>query len=251
MTTTEKLNQVVENERKALELNKKLENALYGTEFGGKSHYDTFWDSAKDKYGEISGFLMYAFAGAMWSDTTFNPPCNIKPTYGAYLFAQSKITDLKGILERNNVALDVSTATNVSGIIEGSAITRLPIIDTRNITALTNFLYNGSQLVSVDKVILKDDGSQTTTALSFKLLPSLVEIRFEGVIGANVDISSSIKLSAQSYNSIMTHLSTTSSGKTLTLPNYETVKSTYDAKYGNNAWDTIVANKSNWTIAYN
>ena len=217
---------------------------------GGDSYYDTFWDSAKDTNGEISGFLIYCFGGLMWNDITFNPPCNIRPSYGANIFAQSKITDLKGILERNNVTLDFSNCTNFNSITEGATITRLPVIDTRGAKELRNFLYNAEKLVSVDKVILKDDGSQATMTNTFKLLPSLVEIRFEGVIGANVDIRDSVKLSAESLNSIMTHLSTTATGVSVTLPPYDIVKATYDAVYGEGAWDILAASKTNWTIAY-
>ena len=216
---------------------------------GGDSYYDTFWDSTKDNYGEISGFLMYAFAGQVWNDTTFSPPYNIRPTYGGGLFAQSRITDLKGILERNDVVLDFSNSTNIGTIVEGSTITRLPEIDTRSAKRLGNFLYNAANLVSVDKVVLKDDGSQAINANAFRLLGALIEIRFEGLIGANINISDSKNLSAESYHSIITHCSKTASFS-LTLPAEATVRSVYDAKYGSGAWDTITAEYSNLTISY-
>ena len=82
----------------------------------------------------------------------------------------------------------------------------------------------------------------------FSNLTMLEEIYFEGTIANSIDIHYSTKLSAESYESILSCLSTTSTDQTLTLPT--TAEATYDAKHGSGAWAERVKGLTNWEIKY-
>ena len=48
MDLSEKLISIAENEQRAADANAQLEQILYGTDTGGKSYYDLFWDELQD-----------------------------------------------------------------------------------------------------------------------------------------------------------------------------------------------------------
>ena len=170
----------------------------------------------------------YTFAGHYWNDTTFNPTVDLVVPYCSGLFYQSHITDLKGILERNGVKLDFSKATRLNGIFEQSTITNVGIIDTRKCTNLQNFLYSSSKLVSIEKVILKEDGSQTWANIAFRGLASLENITFEGVIGSDITFNNSPLLTHESLMSIINALTDYSNKTMLRFSDTDYTVSGYD-----------------------
>ena len=209
-----------------------------------KTYYDVLWDSAKETM-EADAQWFYNFAGSFWNDYTFNPPFDLIVPYTSGLFFQSLITDLKGILDRNGVKLDFSKSERLNSIVESSTITRMGIIDTRSCTALQNFLHNGAKLKYVEKIILKNDGSQTVNNLSFSLLSELEHCIFEGVIGRNgFNLQWSTGLSKASIESIIKALSTTTSGLTVTLS-----QTAIDNAFTAEEWEALEATRSNWTIS--
>ncbi len=191
----------------------------------------------------------YLFAGGFWKDNNFKPTHDIKPDYAEKIFAYCKITNLKKILEDCSVTLDISIASkngNVTQLFQGSSITNVGILDVS--LGGVSYLLNGAQkLVNVEKIILKDDGSQAFTGV-FDNCKVLEEIRFDGVIGQTFSIRWSTNLSADSLEDIVRHLSDTATGKTVTFPT--TAQSNYDAVKGEGAWSALVATKINWTFAY-
>lgn len=218
MITSEKLNQIVENERKALNLNQQLENAIYGVEFGGKSQYDTFWDTYQENGNRVH--YVQAFANKGWVDGTYNPkyPFADGITYAAGMFQNSQMTDTKYPL---NFA---------------------------NLRANAGSMFSGANKLKTIKTLTVTENTSMTTW--FQNCTELENITFDGIIGQNLDIHWSTLLTAESYHSIITHCSKTANF-TLTLPAESTVRSVYDTKYGSGAWDAIVAEYDNVTIAYN
>jgi hypothetical protein len=80
---------------------------------------------------------------------------------------------------------------------------------------------------------------------TFAYCYELVNITFEGVIGQNgLDLHWSTKLSKTSIENIIEHLSTTASGMTVTLS-----KTAVNNAFTTDEWNTLVASRSNWTIA--
>lgn len=178
---------------------------------GKQAEYDMFW-------GEFlgAGSWQYRFAGRGWNDVTFKPPQNrkIKPDSAAYMFRMSFITDLKGILESRNTTIDFSANTNFTEIFAYAKITRIPEINASAGTSLAN-MFTYCPVKTIDKLILNSNGTQTFSS-TFASCSSLANITIEGVIGQSISFSAS-PLTKDSITSVVNALSSTVSGKTLTL----------------------------------
>ena len=237
MTTAEKLNQIVENERKALNLNRQLENALYGGEYQG---------------GGITQNPLYYItnANSVWYGAVFPEGFNF------VLELKDAPTKINGMLW---LATGVKTATlicNADGVADFNQLIRESTVETLDLSnfkltpsTINYFLYGNKNITTVLGEL--DLSNCTSATYAFNVTP-LKDIKFkEGTIGISLQFNNCKTISAESLHSIMKGLSSTVSGQTLTLPKYDICKATYDAKFGSGSWDTIVASKNNWTIAYN
>ena len=186
--------------------------ATYHKSWGLQEQYDRFWDAYQN--GGKAMDYSYSFAGVNWDDYCYNPKYPIKCTTCTNMFRNSIITDAK-------VDIDLS---------EGNG---------------TYVFANCRNLVSIPKIIVNENVFYTGWLTS---CVALVKIRFEGVIANSLDVHYSTKLSAESYESILSCLSTTSTDQTLTLPT--TAEATYNAKYGSGAWAERVKEFTNWEIKY-
>ena len=213
------------------------ENFALGLISGGTVENDNavfeFWDAFQDNGNRTD--YKNAFYGQGWNDTTFKPQHNIIPVGDAgSIFQNCKITNLKEILEKNNVTLDFSGATVLSYPFQDSTITHLGTLDCRNITNLGYILTDSKMMEGVDKIILKEDGSQTFGTFAFRFDTKLKEIRFEGAIGQSLSFVHCNLLSADSVQDIIDHLATVTTAQTLTLHSAITLtdeqKATINAK---------------------
>lgn len=235
MTISEKLTKIAEDMPKVFDAGKDAERSA-------------FWDDFQD----FGNRVLYnnAFQNS-WTDAIFQPKYNIIPTNAGYMFAGTRIANLKKCIEDNGIEFDLSKATSVDRLFsDAQNLTRIPKISTVSAPHLQNFVYNCKNLISIEEVVLKEDGSQTFNDNSFKNCEVLFDIRFSGIIGNNINFEWSKKLSAESYESIIKHLSPYASA-TITVP--FAAQSVYDAKYGSGAW--LAATKNNpqvagWTFKY-
>lgn len=216
-----------------------------GMEAGKEAERSAFWDDFQE-FGNRTAYNN-AFQNA-WSDALFRPKYDIRPTSAGYMFAGSKIANLKGCLELNGVVLDTSNATSVDYMFSGATrLSYCPAISTIKDSSLTTVFYDCKSLISIDKLILKSDGSQTFSNECFKNCTSLQEIRFEGTIGNSINLQWCTKLSAESYNSLIECLAGSATGDTLgtiTLPS--NVESVFDARYGSGSWAMMVGARPYW-----
>ena len=177
-------------------------------QYGREEERQAFWEQLQ--VGGTRTAYPYAFAYGAWTDDIYNPIYPIKLSGAAYPYYLSKITDTK---------VDIIATGSITGAFQGSALKNIRKLI---VTEATNF------------------------SVAFQNCADLENITFEGVIGNSIDFRQCKKLSADSINSIITHLGGTNSA-TLTLPS--TSRATYDAKFGSGALDALIANKpSNWTI---
>lgn len=189
-----------------------------GVETGKQAQYDAFWDNYQDGGNRTN--YQYGFAGVGWNDETFKPKYDIKPTESSHLFSGTGITDLVKLLNDRNITLDLSKSVTTSYLVQSStALQNLPVLNLTGRSHINYFLYDCTALRSVEKVILKADGSQKFNQYSFMNLPALEEIRFEGTIGNSLEIKGSPLLSTASVNSIIGCLKdlTGATAQTLTL----------------------------------
>lgn len=230
MTIAEKLQTIAENEQKVFDA-------------GKKSEYDSFWDSFQNNGNRTD--YKNAFFGTGWNEKNFKPKYDIRVVNGQSMFdSTTEIKDLKDILDKCGVVLDTSKATNLQYFLTSSHIEKVGVIDTTSLTDIKWMLYYCPRLKSVEKVILKSDGSQTFNN-AFLELYVLEDLTIEGTIGKNgFDIQGSPKLSKASIENIIGCLSTTTSGLTVTLS-----KTAVDTAFTETEWATLIATKPNWTIS--
>lgn len=230
-----------------------------GVEAGKQAEQERFWDNYLNHESRYS--YSYLFAGNGWNDDTFCPPEGTVITFAGVvnknadsMFIASKITDLQRICRERNITLDFSEATRFSQFLADSAITTFPVLDTRGATNLNNILYAPQRLVTLEKLILKEDGSQTFNGNSFLLCGALENIIVEGKFGVSVDMHWSTKLTKASIESIMEALSLTATGQTLTLSKTAVDNAFHDPEgedvigSASADWNSLMESKPNWTI---
>lgn len=222
-------------------LNERLENTLYGTDTGGKSFYDAFWDDFQKRGTRDS----YLWTFAKFTDDIFYPKYDIKPTANATgMFGGTYVTDLTKRLIDCGVVLDTSRASNLAESFGYAPyLTRVPTVSAISTNGLSNIFASDIALIEVEKLILKSDGSQSFNNAFWDCI-NLQNIVFEGVIGQAINFQRSTKLTKASIESIITHLSDTASGKTLTLS-----LTAVNNAFATDEWNSLIKSKSNWTIS--
>ena len=211
-----------------------------GFDAGKQAEYDAFWDVYQQNGTRLDH--LGAFAGVGWSNGNFKPKYDIKPSATYMMFRGALISgDLVDALSKLGVSLDFSECTDVRYTFMSSQITRLGVIDLSSAT-LTENMFNGArQLRTIDKLILKADGSQTFSSF-FNNTSALENITIEGFIGNNISFSSCTKLTHDSLMSIINHLQTKSSGSFVLTLGTRNIGELSDA-------EKAIATEKGWTLA--
>lgn len=221
MSIGEKLKTIAENQVKLYDMGKQAE-------------YNAFWDSIL-----VDGLVpqFRAFGGRAWNNDTFRPNQNLViPNWSQQVFNWTGEIDLVARLSEKNLKIDFSKCAEISYFTERGDFTTLPEMDVRTLSTLKFFIYYCQKLVSIEKVILKDDGSQTFANTSFGYNEKLKQVIFEGCIGSDFSIAQS-PLNAESGKSIINCLkdySGTDKEFTYTLSLSSTAKANLEAE-GNTA----------------
>lgn len=209
-------------------------------ELGKKAQYDEFWDT----YQRNGKRKNYSNAFKYWRPQNFYPKYDIRPTesmseifsnFGAQEIIEQ--FDLEARLQECGVVLDCSKTTNLNSLFWSSSITRVGTIDTRNVSSMSTVFSSCSYLKTIEKVILKNDGSQTFSS-TFSYCALLENLTIEGLIGKNgFDMKNSPRLTHESLMSIINALQdkTGTSGTTWTI----TLGSTNIAKLTQEELDII------------
>ena len=193
MNIAEKLTAIAENEQKVFDAGKRAE-------------YDAFWDAAQQN-GSRTQYQL-AFSGCLWQNETFKPKYDMRPNNAERMFHTTSISgDLVEILEKLGVVVDTSQCTNVSQMFSyANKITRVGVINTEKAPGLTMMFYATNSLVTVDKLILKDDGSQKLDNV-FHNAKALENITIEGKIGySGLALDTAPKLTHESLMSFINAL---------------------------------------------
>ncbi len=256
MSTAEKLSLIARNEQKVYDAGKMqgyTEGETAGITQGKDAERDTFWknyiatmDSNYNSY--------YAFAGFGWNNNTFRPTRNMYIYNATNMFAMSRITDLAGILEEQGVTIDFSGCGNFNSFAYNSKITHFPAISTVSASSLHGMFDYCYNMHTIDKLTLKSDGSQDLT-YTVRSCSSLENIVISGTIGDSFDIHWS-PLTKESIASIVNALSSTVTGKTLSLK-----KTAVNTAFGIDVDDEATYpegtefyelrhSKDNWTFSY-
>lgn len=219
MNIAEKLTTIAENEQKVYDAGHEE-----GYNEGKQAQYKWFWDGMLN-YGNPANYINRF---RRWTNTEiYQPNHNIvhslsAPASGTETFRESFFTDLKV----DNIFSSVSH--------------------------LNYFCQDCTYLVNARTFHV----TATTTYYSpFGNCPKLEEIRFNGTIGKNgLSFKDSTKLSKDSIESVIEHLSSTTSGLTVTFSRtavnkaFETSSGAADGSTSTE-WTTLRNTKANWTIS--
>lgn len=184
------------------------EGKAEGVEEGKKAEYDAFWDAFQQN-GERN---RYDYGFYRLSAGCFYPKYDIKPigttSYMMQYFndkAQEPL-DVAARLEACGVVLDTSLATNFNrGFYWTSGVSRLPPISFESATDVSYCFGTNSNLVTIDKIILPEDGLHASLIDAFAACEKLVNLTVQGTIGNNIYFTY-CPLSVESMKSIIAHL---------------------------------------------
>ena len=208
MDLSEKLISIAENEQKAADANAQLEQILYGSDTGGKSYYDFFWDTYQQN-GERTNYSM-AFS-YFWYDA-FKPKYDIKPTNASYMFYGNTITGLDlredKFKEKYGVEIDLTDIGNLNQFISYSRTKYVGTINAkRAASGLTSAFSNATNLLGINKIVMSDidETPITINNTAFQNCSALQDISFEGVIAQTINFQWS-PLTVASMKNIIEHL---------------------------------------------
>ena len=244
MNIADKLNQILAKEDENIELNKELEDVLIGGE-NVKSYQDKFWDTFQDNGNRTD--YSFAFAGTGWTDKILRPKYDIIVTSAHTMFKSNNgiNENISDFFAKQGVKLDFSQCTSFVEAFGQPGIVGVDVVDTRNANNITSMCVWNNRLKEIRKLILKNDGSQTS--LNAFVGTNVLETLFiEGVIGTDFLVQSKV-LNRASIESIVNHLSDTV-GATLTL-NKSAVNKAFETSNGANNgsssddWLNLIASK--------
>lgn len=224
-----------------------------GTAAGRTAEWNDFWD-AFQKQG-TRGSYANAFVGD-WTDEIFKPKYDIALADSLYsadsTFYQSEISDLAGCLSKQGVKLDLSKVQRLSGTFQASKISNMPPIDLSNCTKILLGLYNMTELKSLTIQNLRADCT-FDRALSYN--HALESLNISGTIGSSgFNLQHATKLSKESWQNVVSCLSATTTGLSIT-GSLTSVKKAFETAPGANdgntsdEWLALIATKPNWTIS--
>lgn len=288
MNITDKVVTVAENEQKAIELNKRigqavtgsnatlsdnadnieqlnanLENILYGTDTGGKSYYDMFWDTYQD-YGKRTNYRL-TFCGVAWTKEIFKPKYLVKPVdktvnsrnclqmFGNFM---REITDRSNLVDITEEQFDFSDCLTAPNTFSNGNF-NLISVDFSNVTRFDNTFSCGDGAGGPYELRIKFSDKLNYVSNAFYYCSDLEKITFvDGTIIAvnGFNFQWSKNLSHDSLVNIINALSITTTGLTVTLSQtavnkaFETSDGSADGSTSTE-WSALVNTKSNWTIS--
>ena len=200
------------------------------------------------------GFYTNAFRG--WGWKVANPPVKIRPTEQYYNILNS-CPNLETIVPDNfdfSATPDIQTESTSAYYHTFSGNPKLKAIPDMNMPPRGMYytFFNCPKLERIEKVRVQEN---TVLNRPFQALVSLKHIRIEGTVGDNMFFGDSRYLDKDSILNIYECLSTTVTGKTVTLNEaavdiaFETSEGARDGK-DSDEWKAVLATRPNWSIAY-
>ena len=163
------------------------------------------------------------------------------PSYAYAMFWANAalVGDLDEIMSELGVILDFKNCLDYMYCFSMTKFTAIGTIVASKASGLNNTFSNSTNLKTIRLLKLDDAGTKTFPS-TFNSCTSLENITIEGVIGQNLDIHWS-PLTHESIMSIINHLGTIATAKTLTLGTTNLAKLT-DA-------EKAIATQRGWTLA--
>lgn len=92
--------------------------------------------------------------------TNLKIPYAMQPTNCQYMFANTTTQD-NSLIDLSQFEIDFSKSTSFNYWLNAAAIGKIGTLDTTGCSNLSSLFYNAQKIVTIEHLILKDDGSQT------------------------------------------------------------------------------------------
>lgn len=182
-----------------------------GYEAGRKSEYDKLWDNLQQNGTRAQYVSAFAYTG--WNDKNYNPKYPITPT---------NTNGMDQIFNWNQRITD----------------TKVPITAHGN---CRQAFYQAVFLKRIPKLIFN---GATNVSNMFYGCDALEELNAEGELTLSLSLSDSTKLNKTSIESLVSVLSSSTSGQALTLS-----ATAVNNAFAEAEWSALIATKTNWTIS--
>ena len=193
-------------------LNEELEQTLYGTDTGGKSYYDILWDNLQSNGKRMHYVNAFSYTG--WNDKNYNPKYPITPKHqegiGSMFVWNVDIVDTKVPITAHGKCQQA--------FYQCANLKRIPKLIFDGATTINNMFYNCSNLEE-----LYCEGTLDITGLNLKDSP---------------------KLNKASIESVISILSTTTTGLSITLS-----QTAVNNAFTTDEWNALIGTRTNWTIS--
>lgn len=264
-TIAEKMEQIAENEQKVYQsgYDKALEKGGYneGYEDGKQAEYDAFWDAVQESGKRTS----YVYAFSRWGSEYIRPKYKVVLTAAG---SQKHIFYLNKYIKKIEAdyfdfsQLPRGTNDNQAFSLSFTDNSKLEEIEDIGLPISYSYELAFAWCTELTKIAKITVDANTILSNAFVNCFKLKDITFEGEIGNDINFKWSTKLTKASIESIINHLSSAVSGKTLTLSKtaVETAFEVYPADYdgdgktdawignGEEEWYELITPKSNWDI---
>jgi len=138
----------------------------------------------------------YSYWRAAEDITDLKIPLPMKPTACAYMFS-SAITNDGSTIDLSQYDIDFSPCTNFTYWLNNSPINKIGVLDTTSCSNPSTLLTNARNLITINKLILKEDGSQTLGSAFGQNTYALQNINeIEGYFGSSFSFT---------WNDVLTH----------------------------------------------
>lgn len=219
---------------------------------GQQAEWNAFWDVYQLNGTRTS--YENAFSG-YWEARIFKPKYNITAHASTYMMFRycAFSGDLVAHLNSLGVTLTTTGCSNFQYAFYGAKFTRIGEIDIQSALYMQSTFAACTALKTIDKLI--SSANTTYDASTFTSCTALENVTIQGVIGKDkFNMSHCTKLTKASLTSIITALSTTTTGLTATLSRtavnkaFETTSGANDGS-SSAEWLNLKNTRSNWTIS--
>ena len=207
---------------------------IISDEFPAIANVDEFWDVFQQN-GKRTNYN-YAFhtgdeaSSTPWTDETFKPKYNIRPTSAQRAFYRLQVTDVAKVFEDRGIVFDTSQCTDTGYLFaKNSKAVHLPTLDLSLTRTISGLAFQSYQLEKIDKIIW---GDKITTATNpFGSCRTLAEFESEGTLAISVSFKDS-PLTVETMKSLISCLKNyagTSNAGAYTLTLKDTCKTALSA----------------------
>lgn len=169
-------------------------------EAGKKAEHNEFWNSINTQ-GD------FCFAGTAWNKNTFKPTKNFTVNKSCFYYHNwlGSAYNLAAHLEELGITITIGLTADQESF-RYAWFTRIPELDFSGCSGtFDRVFYGDTPLVTIDKIILPQEGKVTSYNIPFQNCSKLKNVIFEGVFDKSISFSDS-PLSVVSMKSIISCL---------------------------------------------